>query len=193
MSYDYILIKSRCSANSPTIIDADGAIRWVGAQGVAGNSFTFFDNAIYDAGVGLGRTELDGTYTVLVANYKAYGINYFNHNTDYGKYGMILDATTASYLESMDIEVDKAGNVLKVWNLAEIISAAMTAGGDDPNQFIYPSPTDWFHDNSAAYRASDNSIIISSRENFPSASIMIQAQSNGFWVIRPRSGINSRH
>ena len=166
LSYDYILIKSRCSANSPTIIDADGAIRWVGAQGVAGNSFTFFDNAIYDAGVGLGRTELDGTYTVLVANYKAYGVNYVNHNTDYGKYGMILDATTASYLESMDIEVDKAGNVLKVWNLAEIISAAMTAGGDDPNQFIYPSPTDWFHDNSAAYRASDNSIIISSRENF---------------------------
>src|SRR5204863_4498969 len=126
LSYDYILIKSRCSGNSPTIIDADGAIRWR-AHGVAGNSFTFFDNAIYDAGVGLGRTELDGTYTVLVANYEAYGVDYFNHNTDYGKYGMILDATTASYLESMNMEVDKAGNVLKVWNLADIISAAMTA------------------------------------------------------------------
>jgi Arylsulfotransferase (ASST) len=55
---------------------------------------------------------------------------------------------------------------LRTWNMADIISAAMTAGGDDPSQFVYPTPTDWFHNNSVAYRRSDNSLIVSSRENF---------------------------
>ena len=42
----------------------------------------------------------------------------------------------------------------------------MIAGGDDPNQFVYPSPTDWFHNNGATYNRADDSVIISSRENF---------------------------
>jgi hypothetical protein len=50
--------------------------------------------------------------------------------------------------------------------LADIISAAMIAGGDDPSLFVYPAPTDWFHNNATAYRSSDNSLIVSSRENF---------------------------
>jgi len=56
--------------------------------------------------------------------------------------------------------------VLKSWNLADIISSAMIARGDDPSSFVYPAPTDWFHNNATAYRASDNSLIVSSRENF---------------------------
>ena len=31
---------------------------------------------------------------------------YFHHNIDRGKVGIILDANTASYYESVDIEVD---------------------------------------------------------------------------------------
>src|SRR5262249_9622282 len=50
--------------------------------------------------------------------------------------------------------------------LADIISAAMIAGGDDPSQFVYPTPTDWFHNNGTAYNRADDSVIISSRENF---------------------------
>jgi hypothetical protein len=43
----------------------------------------------------------------------------------------------------------------------------MIAGGDDPGQFVALGPTaDWFHNNATAYRASDNSLIVSSRENF---------------------------
>jgi arylsulfate sulfotransferase len=56
--------------------------------------------------------------------------------------------------------------VLRTWKLADIISAAMIAGGDDPSLFVYPAPTDWFHNNACAYRSSDNSLIVSSRENF---------------------------
>jgi hypothetical protein len=66
----------------------------------------------------------------------------------------------------VNIEVDASGRVLKQWNLAAIISAAMTAGGDDPSQFVHPTPTDWFHNNGAAYNRADDSVIISSRENF---------------------------
>ena len=42
----------------------------------------------------------------------------------------------------------------------------MRAGGDDPNQFVFHRPSDWFHNNGAVYNRADDSIIISSRENF---------------------------
>jgi hypothetical protein len=42
----------------------------------------------------------------------------------------------------------------------------MRAGGDDPSQLVYPSPTDWFHNNGVTYNRADDSVIISSRENF---------------------------
>jgi Arylsulfotransferase (ASST) len=62
--------------------------------------------------------------------------------------------------------VDASGRVLKQWNMAQIIRAAMVAGGDNPSQFVYPSPTDWFHLNGAAYNRADDTLIVSSRENF---------------------------
>jgi arylsulfate sulfotransferase len=170
LSYDYILIKGWCSGFSPAIIDTDGALRWVSttaAGGFTGFTSTFFDNAIYFGwGPQLYRIDLDGTLT-LIGDYSDLGISDFHHNIDRGKVGIILDADTApSYQESVNIEVDASGRVLKTWNLANIISAAMRAGGDDPSQFVYPSPTDWFHNNAVAYNRADDSLIISSRENF---------------------------
>ena len=47
-----------------------------------------------------------------------------------------------------------------------IISKAMTAGGDDPAQFVQPVGTDWFHNNATTYNPADNTLIVSSRENF---------------------------
>ncbi len=88
------------------------------------------------------------------------------YNIDPGREGMILDVDTVDQTESVDLEIDAAGNVLRTWNLAEIISAAMVAGGDDPREFVHPAPIDWFHNNACAYRSSDNSLIVSSRENF---------------------------
>jgi hypothetical protein len=66
------------------------------------------------------------------------------------------------------MEVATDGTVLHVWNLAQIITDAMLAGGDDPTKFVAASGSgaDWFHNNSATYRASENAILISSRENF---------------------------
>jgi hypothetical protein len=167
LSYDYIMIKGGCNDFEPAIIDTDGALRWVGTAGISAGSAIFFDNAAY-LGVGriLTRIDLDGAFTDL-ADYGSLGIINFHHNIDPGKVGIILDADTTTYYNSVNIEVDPdSGAVLKMWNLADIISAAMIAGGDDPSQFVYPTPTDWFHNNGTAYNRADDSVIVSSRENF---------------------------
>jgi len=58
-----------------------------------------------------------------------------------------------------------AGNITKDWNFAHILRDYMTSQGDDPSTFIRPG-IDWFHSNAATYDARDNSVIVSSRENF---------------------------
>src|SRR5436190_23895140 len=99
-----------------------------------------FDNAFYvTSGTSLLRTEFDGV-TTPVANYSGIGVTGFHHNIDPGREGMILNVNTVNQTESVNLEVDAGGNVIRTWNLAEIISAAMIAGGDDPSQFVYPAP-----------------------------------------------------
>ena len=126
----------------------------------------FINNAVYETdGPTLNRVDLDGATSVL-GDYSSQRVVNFHHNIDPGKTGMLLEADTTSYFESVIMEVDFSGNVLKTWNFADIISAAMRAGGDDPSQFVYPAPTDWFHNNAAYYNRADDSLIVSSRENF---------------------------
>ena len=165
LSYDYIMIKASCDDFSPTVIDTDGALRWVGDAGISDVSATFFDNAFFIAsGPSLYRIDLDGA-VALLHDYSDIGVTFLHHTIDRGKVGLILEADTASDFESTDIEVDSAGNVVKIWSLRDILTAAMVAGGDDPSQFVEP-PDDWFHNNSVTYNRADDSIAISSRENF---------------------------
>jgi arylsulfate sulfotransferase len=166
LSYDFILLKNYADPNTPIIIDTDSEIRWVGTAGVGAQNCILFDNAFYvTSGTLLLRTEFDGV-TTPIADYSAIGVTGFHHNIDPGREGMILDVDTVDQTESVNLEVDATGNVLRTWNLANIISAAMIAGGDDPRFFVHPAPIDWFHNNATAYRSSDNSLIVSSRENF---------------------------
>ena len=166
LSYDFILLKNSADPTTPIIIDTDAEVRWIGTAGVGVTTCMMFDNAFYlAAGTELLRTEFDGR-TYVVADYANAGVVRFHHNIDPGRDGMILDVDTADQSESVNMEVDAEGTVLRTWNLADIISAAMIAGGDDPHLFVYPAPNDWFHNNACAYRSSDNSLIVSSRENF---------------------------
>src|SRR3954463_8585485 len=132
LSYDFILVASDCRPGSPIVIDTDGAVRWVGTGDVGLHYTTFFQNGVYavKAQRQLLRIELDGAVTVL-HDYSDIGIHNFHHNIDRGKSGIILDTMPTGHLE-----VDRAGNVLKRWNLVEIISDAMRAGGDDPSGFV---------------------------------------------------------
>jgi arylsulfate sulfotransferase len=170
LSYDYIFDRSACGDYSPVILDSDGALRWVSPVPTLNALFaasTFSDNAVYKTqGSQLVRIELDGT-VLVVADYSNIGAVHFHHNIDPGKTGLLLEPDTTAYFESIIIEVDKDdGHILKTFNFANIISAAMLAGGDDPSQFVSPAPTDWFHENGAAYNRADNSLVVSSRENF---------------------------
>jgi arylsulfate sulfotransferase len=170
LSYDYIFDRSACGDYSPVILDSDGALRWVSPLPTMSALFaasTFFDNAVYKTqGTQLVRIELDGT-VLVVADYSNIGAVHFHHNIDAGKTGLLLEPDTTAYYESIIIEVDKNdGHILKTFNFANIISAAMIAGGDDPSQFVFPTPDDWFHENGAAYNRADDSLIVSSRENF---------------------------
>lgn len=172
LSYDYMLVRGACGSGngiSPVILDTDGAVRWISpfaTNAILTAASTFFDHAVYiTEGSTLNRVDLDGTITP-VADYASLGVINFHHEIDPGSNGMILDADTDTYFETVNMEVNGAGTVLKTWNLADIISEAMIADGDDPSQFVYPTPTDWFHNNSVAYRLSDNSLVVSSREDF---------------------------
>ena len=175
LSYDFILLKDASgpqepmqNVNSPLILDTDGEIRWVGNSMTAGASSTFYNNGVY-VGVGIGilaRVELDGTVS-NIGDYTSLDTVGFHHNIDAGRDGLLLELNTATQTENLIVEADPTtGQILRSWQMADIISAAMTAGGDDPTQFVKPAPDDWFHNNSATYRASDNTLIVSSRENF---------------------------
>ncbi len=166
LSYDFMLLKSVLLDSTPVIIDSDSEIRWVGTAPTKTQNSILFENGIYVAsGTSLVRQEFDGRYKTL-ADYSSLGVTGFHHNFDYGRDGFIMDVDTVDWTECVNIEVDGAGNVLRSWNLADIVSAAMIAGGDDPNEFLQPAPVDWFHNNATAYRKSDDSLIVSSRENF---------------------------
>src|SRR5436190_8981102 len=166
LSYDFFMVKGGCSGFSPAFVDTDGALRWVGTSGFSSNTSAFFDNAAYlPNDRKLYRIDLDGAVT-QIGDYSDI-VSYFHHNIDPGKFGLLLEVNTDAYYESTILEVDAhSGNVLKTWDLAAIISAAMRAGGDDPSQFVYPAPNDWFHNNSVAYNRADDSLIVSSRKNF---------------------------
>src|SRR6476620_4708222 len=175
LSYDYIFISNGgCEGNSPVIIDTDNQVRWVSPTSILSAlnaSSLFINNAVYETqGATLRRVDLDGTITVL-GDYSSEGVENFHHNIDPGKTGALLAADTTAYYDSVVMEVDFFGNLLKTWNLADIISAAMRAGGDDPSQFVFQripggSNNDWFHNNSVTYNRADDSLIVSSRENF---------------------------
>src|ERR1051326_81279 len=130
LSYDYILVKERCNSFSPSIINTDSHLRWAGPAGIFNYTSGFFDNAAYQAASTiLYRLDFDGTVTQL-HDYSDIGVVSLHHNIDLGKTGLILDVDTTEQLESVNLEVDAAGNVLKRWDLANIISDAMIAGGD---------------------------------------------------------------
>ena len=165
LSYDFMLLKNSCSNFSPAIMDTDGELRWVGTAGLENVSSAFFDNAVYlGYGPQLFRIDLDGTVN-LVGDYSNLRVTGFHHNIDPGKQGLLVEVDTTTDLESVILEVNKDGSVRKRWNMFKIIADAMRAGGDNPSGFVRRGE-DWFHNNSVTYRKSDDSLVVSSRENF---------------------------
>jgi hypothetical protein len=93
----------------------------------------------------------------------------FHHNIDRGKYGLLveLDANDGGIpvIESNLAEMTRAGVVIARWDLGALLGDYMRSQGDDADAFIRPG-ADWFHMNGATYDPRDDSLIVSSRENF---------------------------
>ena len=145
-------MKNPAADFSPVIIDTDGAVRWVGTAGVANHSSIFYQNSIFlGANTTLYRIELDGTVTVL-RDYASQGILDFHHNIDPGKYGLLTEVDTQSQIEDTIMEVDTMGNILRTWDMVDIVSQAMVDGGDGGNvgEFVQAG-FDWFHNNATTY------------------------------------------
>ncbi len=172
LGFSFIYVKS--NIESPVILDTDGEIRWVVpdvtpslSSAFVGDTFILGDNSnpiVY-------KLRLDGSYQRATLPASSQDYIDFGHDIDYGKVGLLAepDATTNGVedVESNVIEMrDKVGLlILNQWDLGAIISSYMTSQGDDASAFVRPGK-DWFHLNSAIYDPSDDSVIVSSRENF---------------------------
>jgi arylsulfate sulfotransferase len=170
LNFSYFLLKDYCSPNSPAIFDTDGNPRWVATAKVASEPAAVYNNGIYTSNgrTGVNRIELYGAVT-RIGDYAAkYGVtSTHSHNFDVGRDGIVLDVDTNKEIEAVSLEIDgTTGKVLNQWDLGQIISAAMVAGGDKPDQFVLSFPADWFHMNATTYNPADNTLIVSSRENF---------------------------
>lgn len=183
LGFDFFVMKS--ALGSPVIVDTDAQIRWV-ASGVTNSSSAAIQDdefVIGDAATPtVYRLRLDGTLATSPLQSATYTM--FHHNIDPGRQGLLAEVDTAIgtvvNLESTVAEIDDQGLVLRQWDLAAILSAYMTSQGDDASAFVRPG-ADWFHNNAATYDRGDDSIIVSSRENFVIK--LDYATGNIIWIL----------
>lgn len=168
-SYDYMHLKSY---TGPLIMDIDGYIRWIGNEVTDTRSSLYEDGKfIYHINGQLITTNLNGDISTATIHQEGLSNITHHHDLVIGKYGYLVHVTAdkigrdSKIRESILLEVDSGGNTIKEWDFGEIIANHMVLNGDDPGNFVRDG-SDWFHMNSAIYSPDDDTIIVSSRENF---------------------------
>jgi arylsulfate sulfotransferase len=171
-TYSYFLLKS--AASGPVIMDIDGNIRWVSSSIYDSSNSTYIGGVVY---VTLGNLFIkhdlaDTKFQTPIGQPPEFsGLTNIatHHNVDKGKFGVLVeidaDKEGLRRLESILWETDLLGNVIKEWDFGEIIENYMIENGDNADNFVRHG-IDWCHMNSAIYDKSDDSIIVSCRENF---------------------------
>ena len=172
LGFNFFVLKSL--ASPPVIVDTDGALRWA-APGVTASTAAYFSNGEFVIGseqnYDVTLLQMDGTHTALTPNLPQPLLNMFSHNLDSGPNGVLAefsgtDALGTSYNDIVaEIAPFSDAAPYQTYDLATIISDYMTKNGDDATQFVRPG-ADWFHVNAATYDPNDDSVIVSSRENF---------------------------
>ena len=163
LGFDFIALKP--AHTSVVVIDTDGEIRWVGTGPPSAS--TIFTGSGFVVGSSsstqMARLELDGAVTS--GQVSDLSLVDFTHNIDPGKVGLLAEFDAQGDVDATVGEIDPSGALLGGWKLSDLLSAYMAGAGDDPSSFVRPS-TDWFHLNAATYDPRDDSLIVSSRENF---------------------------
>ncbi len=183
LGFDFLYVKTGLGV--PLVMDTDGEIRWVGPGTANGWSSTFYNNQFVvgdQKSLQFRRLELDGTSTDAMVISPTF--TNFHHNIDHGKQGMLIEVDAKSgateNLESVIAEMTPSGAIIREWDFAAMLSQYMISQGDDPSSFIR-SGIDWFHSNAATYDPADDSLIVSSRENFV---IKVDYQTgNIIWIL----------
>jgi arylsulfate sulfotransferase len=166
--FDFVMIKNGMS--TPVVIDTDGNLRWVGS-GIADSFASTFGGDAFVVGSynspDLYRLELNSAFTTARLSDPTF--TNFHHGISFGKTGFLVELDVLDNgvrkIESALAEVSASGRVLKQWDMGAILRRTMQAGGDSSASFVRDD-VDWFHMNSAIYSAADDSLLVSSRENF---------------------------
>lgn len=167
LGFSYFYMKS---SFGPVIVDTDGEVRWALSALGAAQSSVFFGNTfiVGAADLTLQRYALDGTVALSPRVGPSDYAN-FTHNFERGKTGVLVEVDRGvdgkEHIESTLAEVLADGTILKQWDFETIFASYMLSQGDDPSTFVRPG-VDWFHMNTAIYDPRDDTLIVSSRENF---------------------------
>jgi arylsulfate sulfotransferase len=172
LGFNFFIIKS--SLGSPVIADTDGNVRWV-VPGIKDSFSSYFANGEFMIGSQGGPEftllQFDGSQSALPAQLPQPLLFEFTHNIDPSPDGVL-----AEFIGTDDLGPSIGDIVADIWpffkkppaqtfDMADILTAYMQANGDDASAFVRPG-ADWFHVNASTYDPSDNSVIVSSRENF---------------------------
>jgi len=168
-SFSYFVMKSK--TNGPIIMDIDAEIRWQLPEKYNATSTLFENNKLISVvGDKIRHIYLDGRikeYPILATGELTDIVAH--HGFSKGKLGYLIeiDATKNGQrlIESILLETDEFGNEIKQWQFSEIFRDYLTANAEDSANFVRDD-VDWFHMNSAIYNQNDNTILVSSRENF---------------------------
>jgi arylsulfate sulfotransferase len=171
LGFNFFILKSLLG--SPVIVDSDGQVRWV--VPASGTSAVYFANGQFVTGSGTSAAvtllRLDGTQSALKTDLPQPLLATFSHNIDPGPSGLLAEFNGADDLgDTIDDVVAEISPFssqppIQTFDMADILATYMQNNGDDPSSFVRPG-ADWFHLNASTYDPSDNTVIVSSRENF---------------------------
>jgi len=171
LGFNFFILKS--GLGSPVVVDTDGQVRWVG-PGASNSQSVYFAGGQFVIGsytnLGVTLLQFDGTSTQLTPGLPQ-GASSFTHNIDPGKTGVLAEFNGSDSLGVSlgdivsEVTPFSSDPPLQTFDMATILSSYMQSQGDDPSAFVRPG-ADWFHVNASTYDPSDNTVIVSSRENF---------------------------
>jgi arylsulfate sulfotransferase len=171
LGFNFFIMKSLIA--SPVIVDTDAQVRWI----VPANptEAVYYANGQFVTGSQSTPTmtllQFDGTQSTLGTDLPQPLLASFTHNIDPGRRGDLAEFNGTDDLgDSIDdivAEIAPFSNQppIQTFDMADILTSYMQANGDDASAFVRPG-IDWFHVNSSTYDPSDNTVIVSSRENF---------------------------
>ena len=172
LGFNFFILKSLIA--SPVIVDTDGQVRWA-VPGVVPTTAAYFANGQFEMGNNYLPTfsllQFDGTQSGLPADLPQPLLASFTHNIDPGPNGILAEFNGTDDLGTStddivaEISPFSSQPPVQILDMADILTTYMQNNGDDPSAFVRPG-VDWFHLNASTYDSYDNSVIVSSRENF---------------------------